>query len=510
MRKVKVLIEENAFGAVRPAELAVDIPVSALVPILVKELGLPQTDLFGNRLVYILRHTANGAMLPESATLEDAGVTPGARLALASFVANEAFDPSLLDSSALRLPDPTFYSSATLADAEYFTALPQRKNTSGLLPAVKRPPNATRRAFLVLSGAILGIGSVGIGYAAFRAWEPDVLKKILSNSGSSIVQQSSPPASSANRQSTQAIQAKPTITFTRHRQQVRTIAWSHDGMLASGGDDARVFIWGVDGTVRQILPQQDAVRALAWSGDGQRLVTGANNRITFFNVVSGEMLAHNHRHMGTVTSLAWATQGQQLAVSGSIDRRVIVWNTFDYHEQEIFSRHTAPIEVVSWSADGQTVASASQGGVIRVWSAASAREIHGLYLLDGQVSVHALAFAPTGSQLVAGGDDGIVRLWDGLSCKIQANGEFGPQCMDGPRRIQVSNTAIRSLAWSPDSRLLAVGTDDGTLSIWAPGQGQKPLLRLQQNAPVSALTWSARADQLASASGNTVTVWQLS
>ena len=81
MQKLKVLIEENAFGSVRLMEVSATASISTLVPSLVAELKLPQTDLFGKQLVYVLCEAVGGRILPEKGTLLAAGVKPGTRLA---------------------------------------------------------------------------------------------------------------------------------------------------------------------------------------------------------------------------------------------------------------------------------------------------------------------------------------------------------------------------------------------------------------------------------------------
>src|SRR5947209_12551959 len=85
VQKLEILIEENAFGSVRPVQAVADVPVSALVPALIEELKLPQTDLFGKKLTYILRHAESGTIIPEYSTLQDSGVIPGERLTLDAF-----------------------------------------------------------------------------------------------------------------------------------------------------------------------------------------------------------------------------------------------------------------------------------------------------------------------------------------------------------------------------------------------------------------------------------------
>ena len=86
----------------------------------------------------------------------------------------------------------------------------------------------------------------------------------------------------------------------------------------------------------------------------------------------------------------------------------------------------------------------------------SGQEVHGYYF-DGQIPLHALAFAPTGMLLAVGGDDGAIRLWNGLNCQQQAQGAFGNRCMDAPQHLRAHTKLVRATAWSPDGRFLATG-----------------------------------------------------
>jgi WD40 repeat protein len=252
--------------------------------------------------------------------------------------------------------------------------------------------------------------------------------------------------------------------------------------------------------VRQRVLHPSAVTALAWSPESERLVTGAANQVTFLSAFSGTVLARStHDHISTVTGLAWTTHNQQQVVSGALDQ-----------PQTIFTHHAAPIESVTWAADGRTIASSSHGGVVRVWDAESGQEVHPLYQ-DARLPMHAAAFDPIGMQLAVGGDDGIIRLWNGLLCQRSEPITGGMICLDTPRRLRSSRSPIRSLAWSPDARYLVSGSDDDSFSLWDPAQSEKPLLTgtVQPGSAVHSLTWSPAGNQLATAAGKIVVVWNL-
>lgn len=503
MQKLEVYIEENVHGSIRPVEIVADAPVAALVPALVEELKLPRADVFGKPLVYMLRYAFNGRILPEQMTLLASGVEQGTQLVLDSYIVDGSVATMMERTNVQVNPDALFHSSDTANDDTGFPAL-----AVSTAKSVQGKRRVTRRAFLAIGGVVLGVGTIGAGYAAFRTFNKGTLNTANMMGVPTKTQKIPVPTTPMI-----PAMAKTGIVFTGHQQFVRTVAWSPDGtMLASGSDDTNLLVWGIDGTVHQTIAHPASVFAVAWSPDSQRLVTGSNNQVLFVNAQTGVQLAHSiHRHTAAVTSLAWTGKKQQLqVVSGGADKRAIVWDTTTYHSQTIFTRHTTPIESVSWAADGQTVASSSQGGAVRVWNAANGQELHAYYL-DAKVRMRVLAYTPTGATLAVGGEDGIVRLWNADTCQQQAIVNGVRQCVDVPQRIHVSQTPVRSLAWSPDGKFLAVGSNDGVFTLWYPGKNQKPLLTMtiQPNTPVHSITWAPKGNQLAVAAGTKVTLMTL-
>lgn len=501
LQTVQILLEENAYGAVRPMEVAADAPVAALVPAIVEELKLPRTDLFGNKLVYMLRYPSGGPALPDDRSLMAAGVGGGAKLALDSYVMDGSV--AILMQGKER-PQSSFYSSETIADGTYFPAL--GKNTSAALPAsrqeqAKRKGRWTRRAFLTLGGAAFAAGSLGFGYAAYR--------RFVADSAAMPAAMDAPMRLAQTMQPVIPTAAKQVLVFEQHQRTVRSVTWSPGGnMLASGANDAQLLTWDLSGTVHVRLQRANAVRAVAWSPDGHQLAAAVANLVMFFNPLTGTALAQPAQpHTDQVTALAWSPRQPLQVVSAGLDKRAIVWDATTYMPQTVFTEHTTAVESASWAADGQTVATSSHGGAVRVWNAGNGQQTHSAFI-DAQLPMRALSFASSGL-LAVGGDDGIVRLWNGLFCQRQGQGDFGNQCMDMPKHLNAHMGVVRTLAWSPDARLLATGGDDGVLAIWYPAQAQTPRLRVYHDAPVLALAWSSTGKQVATASGKTVTIWEL-
>jgi WD40 repeat protein len=179
---------------------------------------------------------------------------------------------------------------------------------------------------------------------------------------------------------------------------MQPLTWVPNGrMVASGGDDQRVCVWQSNGSLLFLSPVTAPVHAIAWSPDSHSIGVGAGNTLSFFDAQTGALLTRIvGQQAASVTALGW-TGGQTsppCVIAAGTDRTATVWNGQSHLPQVVFRRHTTAIEALT--VLGETVATASQGGVIRVWSAASGQALHGYYAETLQ-PFRAIAFSSTGA-----------------------------------------------------------------------------------------------------------------
>ncbi|KAF8750363.1 Polysaccharide lyase family 8, N terminal alpha-helical domain [Rhizoctonia solani] len=114
---------------------------------------------------------------------------------------------------------------------------------------------------------------------------------------------------------------------------------------------------------------------------------------------------------------------------------------------------------VTFSPDGQLVASGSDDGTICVFDSRSGDLVLGP-LKRHERSVQSVVFSPDGSHIVSGSFDGSVRVW------VVKDG--APAC----EPLRGHQDGVNSVTYSPDGRYIVSGSDDSTVRVWkAPGGG---------------------------------------
>jgi WD40 repeat protein len=233
------------------------------------------------------------------------------------------------------------------------------------------------------------------------------------------------------------------------------------------------------GTVRQFASGQ--LGLAAYSADGTRLVACAGEYT--MHVWDGPAVKAPHTLLRpgdhVITRAALAPDGKTLAL-GTADSVVLLCSPETGAVRRSLVAARRAVQEIAFAPDSKRFATFGSDAVLRVWG-------------DGQEPIWSETFAEArplclafaGDQLLAGCDDGNVRIWD------SAKGKSLPRLATG--------RSVRALAVTADGRIAFAEGADHVLLAWEVAGG--PMVRALQGhtAAVVALACSADGRLLASA-----------
>ncbi|MEH1859123.1 MAG: serine/threonine-protein kinase [Nostoc sp.] len=297
-------------------------------------------------------------------------------------------------------------------------------------------------------------------------------------------------------------------TLTGHSGSVNSVVISPDGnTLASGSGDNTIKLWNL-ATGKQIrtLPSEryanrghfNSVYSVAISPDGNTLASGSgDNTIKLWNLVTGEQIRTLSFRSPT---LPGSTKGTKLG-------------GFGYR-----------VNSVAISPDGKTIASDSEDGTIKLWNLETGKEIHTFKGHFG--SVLSVAISPDGKTLASGSEDGTIKLWNletgkeirtitahfnsvnsfAISLAIIRRPDEIPVGIPGQSEVN----KVNSVAFSPDGKTLASGSNDKTIKLWNLATEKKIRTLTGHSDSVRSVAFSPDGKTLASSSGDkTIKLWSL-
>jgi len=198
-------------------------------------------------------------------------------------------------------------------------------------------------------------------------------------------------------------------------------------------------------------------------------------------------------HVGRVNAVAYNPDGKRLATGGE-DHTIRIWDAATGREVACFRGHTGPINGVAWSPDGSRLATASKDGTARIWDVSSGREVR--QLCGPGVAVTAIAWKPDGARVATTGHDMRAHVWDA---------DTGREVISSP----VGGSWGMAVAWNPDGKQLAVGSWGSVAKVFDAETGAV-VANLPGHQPhgILGMAWSPTGDRLATAAWEkTVRVW---
>lgn len=258
--------------------------------------------------------------------------------------------------------------------------------------------------------------------------------------------------SGANMAATTTITAAPDGSFVATKASTQTVGTTLRWTLERKIDQKGLFA--------------DRVNAVRFSPDGKTLATGGgelsrSGDIIFFDVATGKAThTWKEHHTDTVLCLDFSPDGKRLA-SGAADKIARVTDIASGKQVNLFEGHTHHVMGIAYRSDGRVLATAGADGTVVTWDMIIGerkkkiegwtKEVTSLQFIgatnqivtsagDNRVRIvtddgaevrsmanlpdymQAVVSTPNGSAIIAGGEDSMLRLWDGAGKELASFG----------------------------------------------------------------------------------------
>jgi len=121
------------------------------------------------------------------------------------------------------------------------------------------------------------------------------------------------------------------------------------------------------------------------------------------------------------------------------------------------------MHAVAWSPGGRYIAIGSSASTVEIWDTVTGNNTYNY--AGHSADVLSVAWSPDGKRIVSGsGDgDGTAQVWDALTGK---NAYTYRGHADYYWGHFTSNAPVDAVAWSPNGKMIASGSDDMTVQVW--------------------------------------------
>ncbi|KCV71685.1 hypothetical protein H696_01109 [Fonticula alba] len=235
-------------------------------------------------------------------------------------------------------------------------------------------------------------------------------------------------------------------------------------LLLTGSKDKTARLWELNAETGEFAPRAtlvghtDAITAVAFGrrSRGFALTASEDRTVKCWDIASGASTAAARytviAHAKDINTLAVAPN-DRLFATGSQDKQIKVWETETGALSTVFTGHKRGIWSVDFSPTERVLASASGDKTIRIWSL---EDGSCLKTLEGHTnSVLRVCFLSAGLQVASAGSDGLVKLWTLRTSECVAT-------MDGHEdRVWALASATEE-----DGCQLVSGGADAVIQVW--------------------------------------------
>uniref|UniRef100_A0A8C5BYN0 Katanin p80 WD40 repeat-containing subunit B1 n=1 Tax=Gadus morhua TaxID=8049 RepID=A0A8C5BYN0_GADMO len=237
--------------------------------------------------------------------------------------------------------------------------------------------------------------------------------------------------------------------FVAHSSNVSCLALGRSSgrLLATGGEDCKVNIWGVNKSncIMSLTGHNNPVECIQFNSSEEQVAAGSQSgSLRVWDLEAAKILRSLSGHKANITSLDFHPFGDYLA-SGSMDTNIKVWDVRRKGCVFTYKSHSQAVRYLAFSPDGKWLASAGDDSTIKLWDVTAGKTITEFTAHTAAVNI--IQFHPNEYLLASGSSDRTIKLWDLEKFKMIGSSD-------------VETGAVRCVVFDPDGGCLYSGASD--------------------------------------------------
>jgi WD40 repeat protein len=255
------------------------------------------------------------------------------------------------------------------------------------------------------------------------------------------------------------------------------VAWRpHGGSFATSGQDSSIVLWdaATGAQIKRWKPAPMATQALAWSPDGEVLASAAGKSVTLWSP-QGEKIHAFAPAASSVAALAFDKPGTDLGVA--LNGEIAVHRSGKDRYETRRYKWPAACLTVNFSGNGRFLASGMADGSLHFWNRSTGKDSQ----MRGYEGKLELVGWSDNSRFLASSTTHELVLWD-----------FGGKGPEGTRPIVLNGHTERvaAFAWQPGGEHLVSAGRDWRLTLWRPNKTREPIDVQMLDSELTAVRWS--------------------